>query len=111
MELLSIVFGIVLTILIYYMVEMVLREHSKVSMISLDDPTDDVDYVKHFKDTPHCPFCNSYNLKLVDDNANVPWLKGHIPELDHFQCMKCYETFSDEDWKTIKVYHDQPHDD
>lgn len=71
--------------------------------IQIDDPTDDPDYIE-LKNKPHCPFCNCYDLILVDDNAQLPWLSGHISELDHYQCSKCYEVFSDEDWADVKTY-------
>ena len=101
MDLFSILFGITLCTLAY-----LLYTYSRTSTptITIDDPTDDADYQK-LHNTPNCPYCNSYNIILVDDNAGVSFLKGHIDELDHFQCQHCHETFSDEDWQNVKVYN------
>lgn len=102
MDFISVFFGIVLTIFAMYVVYIWMIK-SNYNEVTIDDPTDDEEFQK-LQDTPHCPFCRSYDLTLVDDNKNVPWLKGRISELDHYRCNRCYETFSDEDWKTVRVY-------
>ena len=107
MDILSIIFGIVFTLTILYIIKECYLAYNSPEPMTIDDPTDDEDF-QELQDTPHCPYCQSYNLKLIDDNAQVSFLKSHIPELDHYQCKNCYETFSDEDWKNVKVYNDTP---
>jgi len=46
---------------------------------------------------PYCPECQSYNIWLVDPNSNLVWLKGLIPELNYYECLKCGYVFSDEE--------------
>jgi len=46
---------------------------------------------------PYCPVCECYNITLVDDQAGVPWLKGHIDDLDYYRCNRCGHRFADED--------------
>ena len=101
----SIFFGVLLGILLLIILDMIMTNRtSRVKQITI--PSDIANDI--VGETPYCPKCNSSNLKLIDDNAQVSFLKGRIPELDHYQCQKCYETFSDEDWKNVKVYSDVP---
>jgi len=57
-------------------------------------------------ETPHCPDCGSYELKMVDVTDGVAWLKGYTPEIDFYQCKRCMRQFSDEDWYDAKKYGD-----
>jgi len=47
---------------------------------------------------PYCPDCNSHDLKLVDTCDGLPWLKGHVKEVDYYVCNRCGRQFNDEDW-------------
>lgn len=104
----ELIIGMLAGITLFYMIVCLwdVYRSAKLNLV-MDDPTDDAkfDQLQH---TPHCPYCGSYELKLIDDNEQLPWLKGHIQELDHYRCQKCYETFSDENWEDMKVYQDQP---
>jgi hypothetical protein len=53
---------------------------------------------------PYCPDCLSHDLRLVDPNSNLVWLKGLIPEIDYYECLKCGRIFSDEEWMDAKRY-------
>lgn len=102
MDSLSIVFGILLGFLLLVILDMILTYKPRVEKHISPDIANDI-----VGETPYCPYCGCSDLKLIDDNAQVSFLKGKIPELDRYQCQKCYETFSDENWKNVKVYGDK----
>ena len=101
MDVISLIVGGVVTFVAMWIVMIVLTPQPK--KIEIVDPTIDPEY-KKLQDKPHCPYCQSCDLILIDDNDAVPWLKNHIPDLDHYRCKKCGESFSDEDWKDVKTY-------
>jgi len=108
MEVIPIIVGFLLAFLVWYIWQCV--KNAPVPQIVIDDPTNDAEFHK-LQNTPHCPFCGSYDIKLINDNANVPWLKGKIGELDHYQCQHCFETFQDENWQDTVVYKDHTRED
>lgn len=57
-------------------------------------------------ETPYCPDCLSHELKLVDITDGIGWLKGHVSEVDWYQCKKCGRVFNDEKWGDAKKYGD-----
>ena len=101
LDVVSVIIGALLVILIITITLLLLPKSG--SSDPLKDPTVESGY-DNLQNTPHCPFCQSYDLTLIDDNAGVPWLKGKISDLDHYRCNKCLETFSDEDWQEGKSY-------
>ena len=103
----GILIGFILALLLY-LLSIYIKPSTKYT--TLTDPTTDPEF-HELQTTPHCPYCQSYNLKLINDNAQVPWLSTRIPELDHYQCQRCYETFSDENWQNTVIYNNQPHND
>lgn len=90
-------------ILVVFIIIWGLNGIRKIPYQRLDDPTAEIQF-HTLRNKPHCPDCNSYNLILVDDHAGVPWLKGHVSELDRFRCKKCGREFNDEDWQDAKSY-------
>jgi len=57
-------------------------------------------------ETPRCPDCGSFDLTLIDNADGLPWLKGHVAEIDYYQCNRCARRFNDEDWYNAKKYGD-----
>lgn len=52
-------------------------------------------------DEARCPDCGCKDLKLVDRYKGVEWMRGG-DDGDHYECLECGRSFSDEEWADVK---------
>ena len=101
LDLVSIIIGILITIVIITIFILCFNERCKIRQVTIaPDIANDL-----VGETPKCPDCQSYDLELRDNYEGVTWLKKSNSSIDgnYFYCKKCGRSFSNENWKDAKV--------
>jgi hypothetical protein len=94
-DLLSVVFGIIVTLLVLFVIREFLMARPQQVVIPSDIANDIVG------ESPYCPDCLSTDLELIDRYSGVTWIRGK-DDGDCYSCRHCGRRFSDENWKDVK---------
>lgn len=90
MEIIDVIFGMGLMFLIFIIWGLYLAiKKENIKQVELDGS---------FERKPFCNRCGSYDLRLVNIKEELPWLANRGEEIDFYECNKCRNRFSDEDW-------------